>query len=124
MVDGGMEEKIKNFKDLRIWRLGIDIVKQVYSVTRQFPKDELYILTSQMRRSAISIPSNIAEGFKRNHKKEFKQFLHIALSSAAELETQLIISNELGYLQNEEMDTVIQDIISLSKMITVLIQKL
>ncbi len=78
-----MEEKIKSFKDLKIWQKGIEIVKDVYDITKSFPKEELYGLTSQMRRCAVSIPSNIAEGFKRYHNKEFKQFLYITLGSSA-----------------------------------------
>ena len=74
-----MTEKIKNFQDLRIWQKGIEIVKDVYMITKKYPKEELYLLTSQMRRSAISIPSNIAEGFRRFHNREYKQFLYIAL---------------------------------------------
>ena len=62
-----MTEKIKNFQDLRIWQIGIEVVKDIYILTKKFPKEELYGLTSQMRRSAISIPSNIAEGFRRYH---------------------------------------------------------
>lgn len=119
-----MEDKIHNFKDLRIWRMGIEIVKKVYQSTRLFPKEELFVLTTQMRRSAVSIPSNIAEGFKRIHKKEFRQFLYIALGSTAELETQLILSNELGYLKVDELESICQDLTSLSKMVTVLIRKL
>jgi len=84
-------EKIKNFQDLRIWQKGIEVVKDIYILTKKFPKEELYGLTSQMRRSAVSIPSNIAEGFRRYHNKEYKQFLYIALGSCAELETQIII---------------------------------
>lgn len=78
-----MEEKIKSFKDLKIWQKGIEIVKDVYDITKSFPKEELYGLTSQMRRCVVSIPSNIAEGFKRYHNKEFKQFLYITLGSSA-----------------------------------------
>jgi len=74
-----MTEKIKNFQDLRIWQKGIEIVKDVYMITKKYPKEELYLLTSQMRCSAISIPSNIAEGFRRFHNREYKQFLYIAL---------------------------------------------
>jgi len=73
---------------LRMWQKGIEIVKDIYMLTSKFPKEEIYGLTAQMRRSAISIPSNIAEGFKRSFPKEYKQFLHISLGSAAELETQ------------------------------------
>ena len=67
-----MTEKIKNFQDLRIWQKGIEVVKDIYILTKKFPKEELYGLTSQMRRSAVSIPSNIAEGFRRYHNKEYK----------------------------------------------------
>jgi len=81
-----MTEKIKNFEDLRIWQKGIEVVKDVYILTKKFPKEELYGLTSQMRRSAVSIPSNIAEGFRRYHNKEYKQFLYIVLGSCAELD--------------------------------------
>ena len=74
------------------------MVEEVYAVTRSFPKEELYALTSQMKRAAISIPSNIAEGASRNSDKEFIHFLYIALGSASELETQLFIANRLGYI--------------------------
>jgi len=87
-----MTEKIKNFQDLRIWQKGIEVVKDIYTLTKNLPKEELYGLTSQMRRSAVSIPSNIAEGFRRYHNKEYKQFLYIAMGSCAELETQIIIT--------------------------------
>jgi four helix bundle protein len=93
-----MEEKIKHFKELRVWQKSIEVVKDIYLVSKRFPKEEIYCLTSQMRRSAVSIPSNIAEGFRRIHRKENKQFLSIALGSTAELETQLIIPYELGYI--------------------------
>jgi len=83
-----MTEKINDFKDMRIWQKGIEVVKDIYAVTKKFPNDELYGLTSQMRRSAVSIPSNIAEGFRRYHNKEYRQFLYIAMGSCAELETR------------------------------------
>jgi four helix bundle protein len=95
-----MEEKIKTFKDLRVWQKGIELVKEVYRITRSFPNEERYGLTSQMRRAAVSIPSNAAEGFRRRYSKEHKQFLSIALGSCAELETQTIISKELGYIDS------------------------
>ena len=88
-------EKIQSFKQLKIWQNGIQIVKKIYKVTRSFPKEEFYGLTAQMRKAAVSIPSNISEGFKRFHPKEYKHFLYITLGSLAELETQLIISFEL-----------------------------
>jgi len=117
-------EKIQSFKDLRIWQKGIEIVEDIYKMTNNFPNEEKYGLSSQMRRSAISIPSNIAEGFKRFHNKEYKRFLFITLGSSAELETQLIISNKLNYVTKHTTDTLIEKIDYLSKMITLLIRKL
>ncbi|MEI8349058.1 MAG: four helix bundle protein [Candidatus Omnitrophota bacterium] len=119
-----MEEKIKTFKDLRIWQKAMEIVKDIYQVTNSFPKEELYGLTSQMRRCAVSLASNIAEGFKRYHNKEYKQFLHIMLGSAAELETQLLISEELRYINKEETEKICEKLEHLSRMTTVLIRKL
>ena len=86
---------IKSYKELFVWQRAIELVKEIYSITKSFPKDELYGLTSQMRRATISIPSNIAEGYQRKNRKEYLQFLRIAYGSAAELETQLIISKEM-----------------------------
>ena len=84
---------------LDAWRESITLVKQVYELTKSFPPEELYGLTNQIRRAAVSIPSNIAEGAARNGSKEFAQFLGIAKGSLSELETQLVIGRELGYLQ-------------------------
>ena len=97
-----MEQKIRSFRDLRVWRKGMELVKEVYQATKNFPKAEQFGLSSQMRRSAISVPSNIAEGFRRRYNKEQKQFLNISLGSCAELETQVIISRELNYINEEE----------------------
>jgi four helix bundle protein len=94
-----VENKIKNFKDLKIWQRGMELAKAIYQVTDSFPAKEIYGLSSQMRRSAVSIPSNIAEGFMRKHNKEYKQFLYIALGSLAELETQVLLSEELGFFK-------------------------
>lgn len=117
-------EKIKSFKQLKIWQKGIEIVRDIYILTKIFPKVELYGLTSQMRRSAISIPSNIAEGFKRYHNKEYSQFLHIALGSVAELETQLIIAKELKFTDEEKLDAISEKLDHISRMISVLLKKL
>lgn len=86
---------LSSYKDLIVWKKSIELVKEVYVVTKNFPKDELYGLSSQMRRAAISIPSNIAEGYTRRGRNEYIQFLSIAKASGAELETQIIISREL-----------------------------
>jgi len=117
-------EKIKNFQDLRIWQIGIEVVKDIYILTKKFPKEELYGLTSQMRRSAISIPSNIAEGFRRYHNKEYRQFLYIGLGSCAELETQIIISNELDYINETDKTELIEKIKYICRMTVKLINKL
>jgi len=119
-----MTEKIKNFQDLRIWQIGIEVVKDIYIVTKKFPREELYGLTSQMRRSAVSIPSNIAEGFRRYHNKEYKQFLYIALGSCAELETQIIIANELDYINETNKTELIEKIKYICRMTVKLINKL
>ena len=92
--------KIKTHKDLEIWKEGIELVRKIYEITYTFPKKEQYGLTSQIRRAAVSIPSNISEGAARNSKKEFIQFLYISLGSIAELETQIIIANKLNYIDD------------------------
>ena len=93
--------KIKSYKELDVWKKGIEIVDVVYKMTGKFPKEERYGLTTQMQRAAVSIASNIAEGFARQHTKEYQQFCYIALGSCAELETQLIIAQRRNYLSSE-----------------------
>jgi four helix bundle protein len=87
-------------KDLDVWKLGIQIVKDIYTATAKFPQGEMYGLTSQLRRAAVSVPANIAEGAARNGKKEFVQFLYIGLGSLSEIETLLIIAEDLNYIGN------------------------
>ena len=99
---------LKTHRDLDVWREGIELVVKVYEIVQKFPNEERYGLVDQIKRSAISIPSNIAEGAARNSKKEFLQFLHISLGSVSELETQLIIANRLGFLDNEEIFSLIE----------------
>ena len=91
--------KIKSFKDLKIWQKSIQLVEEVYTVSRSFPKEEMYGLQSQLRRSAVSIPSNIVEGFARLHNREYRNFLYISLGSCAELATQIIIASRLKYVE-------------------------
>jgi len=88
---------MKSHKDLISWQKGISLVTEVYKVTKEFPKDEMYGIINQLRRAAVSVPSNIAEGAARASKKEFCQFLYISLGSLAELETQFIICENLSY---------------------------
>lgn len=114
-------DKIKNFRDLKIWQLGMEIVFDIYKSTRTYPKEELYALVSQMRRAAISMPSNISEGFARQHNKEYAQFLYISLGSAAELETQIEISSKLNYIPEQLKNSLIEKIKQFSRMTTSLI---
>ena len=110
--------EIKSYKDLLIWQKGIKIVCLVYPLVKSFPQEELYALTSQIKRASISIPSNIAEGYGRNTDKSFSPFLDISRGSLFEIETQLLIANELGFITNETLYTeILSQIEEESKMI-------
>jgi four helix bundle protein len=110
-----MIKEIRNHKDLEVWKKSMDLVSNIYKITESFPNKELYGLTNQIRRAAVSVPSNIAEGAARSSKKEFIQFLYIALGSLSELETQIIIANRLEYLNN--LDTLLEDLKFVQKLI-------
>lgn len=101
---------VKSHEDLQVWQMAIDFVTDLYKVTNNFPKFELYGLTNQIRRASVSIPSNIAEGSARKSTKEYIQFLYIALGSAAEVETQLLISKNLGYTNDTNLKIQIKNI--------------
>jgi four helix bundle protein len=104
---------MRTHKDLDVWKKSIEMVTEIYKIATHFPKDELYGLTNQIRRAAVSVPSNIAEGAGRNSSKEFLQFLNYATGSLSEIETQIIIAHNLGYLKNEEkqnIDNILSDI--------------
>ncbi|WP_265132425.1 four helix bundle protein [Chryseobacterium oranimense] len=113
-----------NFKELLVWQRSIDFVTDIYRSTGSFPKDEMYGLTSQIRRASVSIPSNIAEGNSRRSKPDYLQFLKIARGSCAELETQLMISKNLNYLNEEDHQKLNNNIIEISKMLNGLINSL
>jgi four helix bundle protein len=113
-----------NFRKLDIWNDSMDLTVQVYKLVSKFPNEEKYNLTSQIRRCAVSVPSNIAEGAGRNSDGEFGHFLGIANASAYELETQLIISEKLGLIPDAELSVIIANIHSLQKRIFSLIQSL
>ena len=109
---------MKTHKDLVVWQKAMDLVERVYAATQHFPISEQYGLTNQMRRAAVSIPSNIAEGAARNSDKEFIQFLHISLGSIAELETQLLIAERLMFLKQnllEELNSIKMMLLGLIK---------
>jgi len=101
---------MRTHKDLDIWKLGIELVEKVYSLTKAFPKEELFGLTSQLKRASFSVPANIAEGAARNSKKEYIKFLYIALGSLSEVETDLIISHRLGFGNSEELDRLVEEL--------------
>ncbi|MDH5035232.1 MULTISPECIES: four helix bundle protein [Chryseobacterium] len=110
--------------ELIVWNKSVDLVTEIYSVTTIFPKEELYGLTSQIRRASISVPSNIAEGHSRRSTSDYLQFLKIARGSCAELETQLIISKNLSYLSSEKFKILIEKTSEISKMLNAIITKL
>ena len=107
----------KTHKDLDVWKQSISFVTDIYKLTGNFPKEELYGITNQIRRAAVSIPSNIAEGATRMHEKEYMQFLNIALGSTSELETQLIISNKINYINTDQMNSILDKLNNIRKMI-------
>ena len=104
--------------------MSVELVKKIYLITKDFPKEEIYGLVNQMRRSAVSIPSNIAEGKTRQHKNEYIQFLYVALASCAELETQIVISKELGYVTAETATGLLEDLDHMCRMTRNLIKNL
>ena len=113
-------DKIRDFKDLIVWQRAMELVAEVYRLVKILPKEELYSLNDQIRRSAISIPSNIAEGQGRNSVKEFIHFLAIAKGSKAELETQLLLCVKVNYLNNTEIENAINLIHEIGKMLNAL----
>lgn len=113
-----------NYKELIVWQKSVDFVTDIYSFTHNFPKEELYSLTSQIRRSSVSIPSNIAEGHSRRSHLDYLQFLKIARGNCAELETQLIISRNLQYLNLDDFSNLTKKSEEISKMLNALITKL
>ena len=103
MQSVGDQAKAKGFKDLIVWQKSYQLVKEIYSMTMAFPKDELYGLSQQIRRAAVAIPSNIAEGYGRQYDKEYKQFLSIAYASLCELETQYLLSVDLNFSRKNKI---------------------
>ena len=111
---------MKNHYDLDVWKKSIELVKDIYEISKFFPKEEIYGLTSQIRRAAVSIPSNIAEGASRQSNKEFIQFLYIALGSSSEVETQIIIAKELSFVK--DIESILKQIKEIKKMINGLLR--
>jgi four helix bundle protein len=118
------QKRTKSYRDLLVWQKGIALVKRVYQITQQFPPEEKFGIIAQMRRAAVSIPSNVAEGQARRTTGEFVQSLSHAEGSVAELETQLIISRELGYCSPDEIQDILERIAELKRMLNALRRQL
>jgi len=117
--------EIKSYKDLLIWQKGIEIVCMTYKLVSNFPKDELYALSSQIKRSSVSIPSNIAEGYGRQSTQSYMQFIKIARGSLCELETQLLVAKKLDFIKDEKLFLELSSqIIEESKMLNSFLNKL
>ncbi len=115
---------VKSYKELDVWQKGIEIVDEIYTLTSVFPRDEQYGLTGQMRRSAVSIPSNIAEGFSRGHTPEYMQFIRIALGSLAELDTQFTIACRRNYINSDSAEKLTDKLDHEARMLMNLIKSL
>ncbi len=119
-----VKRQVQSYRDLIVWRKSIELVKNIYGLIRKFPKHETYGLADQLRRSSVSVPSNIAEGQARQHTGEFRQFLYVSLGSIAEVDTQIIIAEQLNYISEQEAKEVQQLIIEIQKMLRTLIARL
>jgi four helix bundle protein len=117
-------KKIESYKDLVVWQKGIELVNELYSVTKGFPKEEMFGLTNQIRRATISVPSNIAEGWGRNSTKNYIQFIRISVGSLYEIETQLVIANNQNYITNQIKSALSEKIDELGKMLNTLLKRL
>lgn len=106
------------FKELLIWQKSRNFCSEIYSITSTFPNDEKFGITNQLRRASVSIPSNIAEGSSRNSNKDFSRFLEIAFGSAYEIETQLLIASDLGFIKTEQLELLIIQLDEIIKMIS------
>lgn len=115
---------LKNYKELKVWQRAYKLSLEIYRVTKSFPNDEKYGLTSQMRRAAVSVPSNIAEGYGRKTIPEYTRSLYVAYGSNCELETQILISGDLSYIKAEEMTKLQNDIEEVERMLKALIKSL
>ncbi len=113
---------LKNYKELKVWQKAYNLCIAIYKITKTFPKEELYGLTSQMRRAALSVPCNIAEGYGRKTTPEYIRFLFIAYGSNCELETQILLSGDLDYMKTEALKKLHEDIAEVERMLKALIK--
>lgn len=119
-----MDAPSRSYKDLVVWQKAIELVAAIYSITDNFPEREKYALATQMRRASVSIPSNIAEGRSRSTRKDFINFLYIALGSSTELETQLIIAEKLHYISHHQFTKAADALSEICRMLHAIIRKL
>lgn len=115
--------KIKSFTDLDAWKEGHRLVLEIYKITKKFPKEEIFGLTNQLRRAAVSFTSNIAEGFSRNFYKEKSQFYSMALGSLTEIQNQLLVAKDIGYITKDEFNKIANQTVKISKITNGLIKK-
>lgn len=115
---------LKNFKELNVWQKSYDLCLMIYRITKEFPKEEIYGLTSQLRRVAVSIPSNIAEGYGRKTTTDYLRFLYIAYGSVCELETQILLSGDLEYISGDTLKKIHDNVAEVERMLKGLINSL
>lgn len=119
-----MDEKIRSYRDLRVWQLGMDVAAACYDLTKQFPREEMFGMTSQIRRSAASVPANIAEGYGRQGKGEYIQYLRIAQGSLKETETHLLLAARVGLTTDTQVQPLLESTDQLGRMLHKLIASL
>ena len=115
---------LKNFKELKVWQKSYKLCLKVYKITKKFPKTEIYSFTSQMRRAALSIPCNIAEGYGRKTTPDYLRFLYMSYGSICELETQILLAGDLGYLEKENFSVLHSAIGEVERMLKALIKSI
>jgi four helix bundle protein len=119
-----LSEKLKNYKELKVWQRSYQLCLEIYKITKGFPDEEKYGLTSQLRRAAVSVPSNISEGYGRKTTPEYIQFLYIAYGSICEIETQILLSGDLGYIEAVKLEMLNEGIKEVERMLKALIKSL
>jgi four helix bundle protein len=120
----GSSEMLKNYKDLKVWKKSYKLSLEIYRITAKFPREEIYGLTSQIRRSVVSIPSNTAEGFGRKTTTDYIRMLYISYGSVCELETQILLAGDLDLIEKGELGSLIKDIEEIERMLKALIKPL
>ena len=120
----GDEKVLKSFRELKVWKKAYDLCLEIFRITKKFPREERYVLSYQMRKSALSIPSNIAEGYGRKTRADYIRILYIAYGSACELDTQISLSGDLNYIQETELENIKKEISEVGIMLRALIRAL